>query len=118
MTKVCQMNPHSRTLFEGGIRQVYGNAAEVVKSFPNNSFDIIIHDPPTFVLAGDLYSLEFYSHLHRLLAGKGKLYHYPGDTTSKGGVANGVVQRLKQAGFGGVAIDQEAHGIVAAHGFI
>ena len=46
------MNPHSRDLFTGNIRQLYGNAADVVPTLPDGSFDRIIHDPPTFALAG------------------------------------------------------------------
>jgi hypothetical protein len=118
MTEMCRMNPHSRELFGGQIRQLYGNAADVVPTFPDASFDRIIHDPPTFALAGELFSGEFYGHLRRILAPKGRLYHYIGDPASKsaGNVAKGVVTRLKQAGFGGVAIDYNAHGIIAAHG--
>ena len=117
MTQMCQMNPHSAELFGGEIRQLYGNAADVVPTLPDASFDRIIHDPPTFALAGELFSGEFYGHLRRILAPKGRLYHYIGDPASKsaGNVARGVVQRLKQTGFGGVAIDYDAHGIIAAH---
>jgi predicted methyltransferase len=117
MTQMCQMNPHSKELFSGEIQQLYGNAADVVPTLPDASFDRIIHDPPTFALAGELFSGEFYGHLRRILAPKGRLYHYIGDPASKsaGNVAKGVVQRLKEAGFGGVAIDYDAHGIIAAH---
>lgn len=120
MTQICQMNPHSRMLFQGRIRQLYGNAADVVKTLANKSFDVIIHDPPTFALAGELYSTEFYTDLSRLLKKKGKLYHYVGDpkSKSKGGVVKGVVQRLRQAGFGGVAIDNEAYGVIASRDHI
>ena len=115
MTEMCRMNPHSAALFSGDIRQLYGNAADVVPTLPDESFDRIIHDPPTFALAGELFSEEFYGHLARILRKKGRLYHYIGDPASKsaGNVARGVVTRLKQAGFGGVAIDYDAHGIVA-----
>ena len=120
MTEMCRMNPHSKDLFGGGIRQLYGNAADVVPTLPDASFDRIIHDPPTFALAGELFSAEFYGHLRRILAKKGRLYHYIGDPSSKsaGNVAKGVVQRLKQTGFGGVAIDYNAHGVIAAHGHV
>jgi hypothetical protein len=49
---------------------------------------------------------------------KGILYHYIGDPASKsaGNVAKGAAKRLKKAGFGGVVIDYEAHGILAARG--
>ena len=118
MTIMCQMNPHSHLLFSGQIRQLYGNGADVVPTLPDNSFDRIIHDPPTFALAGELFSEEFYKHLLRILKPNGVLYHYIGDPASKsaGQVAKGAVARLKKAGFGGVVIDYEAHGIVAAAG--
>ena len=116
MTKMCRMNPHSKALFEGEIEQLYGNGADVVKTFEDSCFDVIITDPPTFALAGELYSAEFYADLKRILRPKGKLYHYIGDpkSASGSGVAAGVVRRLKQVGFD-AAIDYDAHGIVAAH---
>ena len=120
MTKMCQMNPHSRALFEGNIEQIFGNGADVVKTFEDKTFDVIVTDPPTFALAGELYSAEFYADLKRILKPKGKLYHYIGDpkSASGSGVAAGVVRRLKQVGFGGVEIDYDAHGIIAAHDHI
>ena len=118
MTHLCRMNPHSSALFSGNIRQLYGNGADVVPTLPDNSFDRIVHDPPTFALAGELFSEAFYGHLLRILKPKGILYHYIGDPASKsaGNVAKGAAKRLKKAGFGGVVIDYEAHGILAARG--
>ena len=118
MTELCRVNPHSSELFSGNIRQLYGNGADVVPTLPDNSFDRIVHDPPTFALAGELFSETFYGHLLRILKPKGILYHYIGDPASKsaGNVAKGAAARLKKAGFGGVVIDYEAHGIIAARG--
>ena len=118
MTLMCRMNPHSAELFSGNIRQLYGNGADVVPTLPDKSFDRIVHDPPTFALAGELFSETFYAHLLRVLKPKGVLYHYIGDPASKsaGNVAKGAAARLKKAGFGGVVIDYEAHGILAARG--
>jgi len=120
MTKMCRMNPHSKLLFSGSIQQLYGNGADVVKTFKDGEFDRIITDPPTFALAGELYSAEFYADLKRILKPKGKVYHYIGDpkSASGGSVAAGVVRRLKAVGFGGVEIDYDAHGIIAAHDHI
>jgi predicted methyltransferase len=120
MTKMCRMNPHSKALFSGRIEQLYGNGADVVKTFKDGEFDRIITDPPTFALAGELYSAEFYADLKRILKPKGKVYHYIGDpkSASGGSVAAGVVRRLKAVGFGGVEIDYDAHGIIAAHDHI
>lgn len=118
MTRLCRVNPHSSELFSGNIRQLYGNGADVVPTLPDASFDRIVHDPPTFALAGELFSEAFYGHLLRVLKPKGVLYHYIGDPASKsaGNVAKGAAARLKKAGFGGVVIDYEAHGILAARG--
>ena len=117
MTAMCRMNPHSRPLFEGGIEQLYGNGADVVKTLPDAEFDVIVHDPPTFSLAGELYSTEFYAELKRILKSKGRIYHYIGDpkSASGSGVAAGVVRRLKEIGLD-AAIDYDAHGIVASRG--
>ena len=117
MTAMCRVNPHSRPLFEGGIEQLYGNGADVVKTLPDAEFDVIVHDPPTFSLAGELYSTEFYAELKRVLKSKGRIYHYIGDpkSASGSGVAAGVVRRLKEIGFD-AAIDYDAHGVVASRG--
>jgi len=115
MTEMCRMNPHSRALFDGSIQQLYGNGADVVKTFADATFDVIITDPPTFALAGELYSAEFYADLKRILRPKGRIYHYIGDPKSSSGssVAAGVVRRLKSVGLD-AAIDYDAHGVVAA----
>lgn len=115
MTEMCRANPRSRALFTGEIRQLYGDAAEVVKTLPDESFDRIVHDPPTFALAGQLFGGEFYADLLRVLKTKGTMYHYVGDPASRsaGNVARGAVGRLKRAGFADAVIDYDAHGIVA-----
>ena len=100
MTEMCRMNPHSAPLFSGDIRQLYGNAADVVPTLPDASFDRIVHDPPTFALAGELFSEEFYRELKRILKKKGRLYHYIGDPASKsaGNVARGGGDAFKAGG--------------------
>jgi hypothetical protein len=68
-----------------------------------------------FSLAGELYSGEFYRHLYRVLARKGRLFHYVGDPDSRSGrnVTRGVVRRLQEAGFGRVVRKPRAFGLVA-----
>ena len=85
------------------------------QAFEDESFTCIIHDPPTFSLAGDLYSGEFYRQLHRRLRRKGRLFHYIGDLESRSGrnVARGVVRRLQEAGFARVVRRPRAFGVVA-----
>lgn len=113
---IARQNPWSQELFaDPKITQVMGDACEVVPTFASERFDRIIHDPPTFALAGELYSGAFYRELYRILKRGGRLFHYIGDPDSKasGGVTRGVVRRLQEAGFSRVVRRAEAYGVVA-----
>lgn len=114
--EIARLNPWSRTLFtSANIHQIMGDAYEVVPTFEDESFARIIHDPPTFSLAGDLYSGAFYQQLYRVLKRGGRLFHYIGDPNSKasGGVTKGALRRLQEAGFTRVVRKPEAYGVVA-----
>lgn len=114
--EVARLNPWSRELFDHPrIRQVIGDAAEVIAEFADHAFDRIIHDPPMVALAGELYSGAFYAQLARVLARKGRLFHYIGDPESATGrrVTAGVIRRLGEAGFARVVRHPEAFGVVA-----
>jgi predicted methyltransferase len=113
---IAQLNPWSQGLFANPkITQVMGDAYEVVPTFADESFGRIMHDPPTFKLAGELYSGAFYGELYRILKRGGRLFHYIGDPNSKAssGVTRGVVRRLQEAGFSRVVRRAEAYGVVA-----
>jgi predicted methyltransferase len=113
---MCRANPWSRALFDHPkIEQRIGDAFEIVPTFAANSFDAILHDPPTMALAGELYSLEFYERLRRVLRPNGKLFHYIGDPLSKfgAGATRGVLERLKQAGFKRFKTAPQAFGVTA-----
>ena len=92
-----------------------GDSFDVVQTFQDGEFQGIIHDPPVFGLGGQLYSAEFYTHLHRILARRGKLFHYIGNPESPSGrkTTKGVITRLKQVGFKRVTRYPEAFGVVA-----
>ncbi len=114
--EVARYNPWSRALFTSpAIRQIVGDAYDEVQGLADESFARIIHDPPIFSLAGELYSGVFYRQLFRVLRRGGRLFHYIGNLESKqgGGLARGVVRRLKEAGFGRVDRRPEAFGVVA-----
>jgi hypothetical protein len=114
--EIARLNPWSQALFQTPkIRQIMGDAYEVVQTFEDGSFSRIIHDPPTFSLAGELYSGAFYQQLFRVLKRGGRLFHYIGDPNSKasGGVTKGALKRLKEAGFARVVRKPEAYGVVA-----
>ena len=113
---MARLNPWSRELFDNPkIKQIMGDASEVVRDFADESFARIIHDPPTFSLAGDLYAGAFYRQLYRVLRRGGRLYHYIGDPNSKasGGVTKGALRRLQEAGFTRVTRNADAYGVVA-----
>ena len=114
--QVCRGNPWSQGLFDNPkITQKIGDSFEVVQELDDASFTRIIHDPPAFALAGDLYSGEFYRELHRLLRNNGRLFHYVGDPESKSGhsITVGVMRRLEQAGFRDVRRAPRAFGVTA-----
>ncbi len=76
-------------------------AVEVAR-LPDQSVDAVLHDPPRFGTAGDLYSQAFYDHLVRVLKRRGRLFHYtgtPNKLTTGRDVPNEVAKRLRHAGF-------------------
>jgi hypothetical protein len=114
--EIARANPWSRELFDNPtIEQIIGDTYEVVQTFEDGTFSRIIHDPPIFSLAGELYSGVFYQHLFRVLKQGGRVFHYIGNLESKsgGGVARGVVRRLREAGFERVTRKPDAFGVVA-----
>jgi predicted methyltransferase len=99
---ICKINPWSRDLFTNPkIHKIIGNSAFLVEMFSDGAFNAIIHDPPTFNLAGDLYAQSLYRTFYRILKEKGRLFHYIGNPESRSGatVGRGVVERLKSVGF-------------------
>ena len=72
------------------------------RCIPDGSVDAVLHDPPRFGIAGELYSAAFYQQLARVLRRKGLLFHYTGSPnalTSGRDVPREVARRLQGAGF-------------------
>ena len=69
--ELAKINPYSEELFKGGIKIILGDAYDVIKTFKDEEFDVVIHDPPRFSLAGHLYSEEFYKEIFRVLKKSG-----------------------------------------------
>lgn len=116
VVEVCRLNPWSRDLFHNPkITMMIGDAFEEIRKFKDRSFKRIIHDPPTFSLAGELYSTDFYRQLRRVLKSSGRLFHYVGDPNSRSGrsVTKGVIRRLQEAGFTRIKSRPMAFGVVA-----
>ena len=101
--EIAKYNPWSQELFNNKkISVLKTNVFDKIKVFKSQMFDVVIHDPPRLTLATELYSLEFYKQVFRVLKNNGKLYHYTGSPGSKFRHINligNVSKRLKQAGF-------------------
>lgn len=94
-------NPWSPTEGEG-FTLTQGDVSEQIAQLQEASFDAILHDPPRFGIAGELYSQNFYNQLARVLKRKGRLFHYtgtPNKLTTGRDVPNEVAKRLRLAGF-------------------
>jgi predicted methyltransferase len=79
-----------------------GDVAKEIATIASASIDAILHDPPRFGIAGELYSQKFYDELARVIRRKGRLFHYtgtPNKLTSGRDVPNEVATRLRRAGF-------------------
>ncbi len=80
---------------------------------PSESVDAILHDPPRFGIAGELYSQAFYEQLARVLKRRGRLFHYTGAPNRLGSgrdLPAEVATRLRRAGF---TARPEADGVLA-----
>ena len=113
--EIAQLNPWSKELFNNKkISILKTSIFDEVKLFKSNIFDAVIHDPPRLSLAIELYSLEFYKQLFRVLKKDGKIYHYTGSPGSKFrriDLAKNVGQRLRAAGL--MDIKKSHYGLTA-----
>ena len=117
MVLLADYNPWSQPLFHDiKIKLSIDDSSTAIKYFGTGFFSAIIHDPPRMALSPELYSLEFYRQLFRVLQKGGKLYHYTGSPGEKRGIniVKGVVKRLKEAGFQNAAERKDVLGVVAA----
>ncbi len=109
---IAKHNPYSKPFFDnivgdeyppvGKIKHILGDAKEVIKTFRDEQFEYILHDPPRFNIAEELYSNEFYQHLYRILKYNGKILHYVGSPKIKYknvDIIGNIIKRLKNAGF-------------------
>lgn len=111
--EIARLNPYSIKLFNNKkIELINWDINKIIKTFKNNEFDAIIHDPPTFKLAGELYGRDFYKQLYRVLSDNGELFHYTGRVGIWGGRSfiDEVTKRLKEIGFRNIkkVMDEQA----------
>jgi predicted methyltransferase len=95
------LNPWSPEV-GGALTLTQGDIAEQIVALPKDSVDAVLHDPPRFGIAGELYSQVFYDQLARVLKRNGRLFHYtgtPNKLSSGRDLPNEVSKRLRTAGF-------------------
>ncbi len=86
----------------GRLELTHGDVSEAIVRIPDASVDALLHDPPRFGIAGELYSQVFYDQLARVLRRGGRLFHYTGSPnalTSGRDVPREVAKRLEKSGF-------------------
>ena len=86
----------------GRLRLTHGDVAQAIERIGDAAMDAVLHDPPRFGIAGELYSQVFYDQLARVLRKGGRLFHYtgaPNKLTSGRDVPREVATRLQKAGF-------------------
>ena len=106
------LNPWSPEV-GGALTLTEGDIAKEIVGIPDASVDAILHDPPRFGIAGELYSQAFYDQLARVAKRKGRVFHYtgtPNKLTTGRDVPNEVATRLRRAGF---ATELNGDGVVA-----
>lgn len=107
IVKMATLNPWSRQLFTEKIERIVADAVDFLRKC-GEEFDVVMHDPPSFRVAGELYSTEFYRLLYRVVRRGGVVVHYVGQPGVKRGFAlyRGVVERMRKAGFKAVHIPE------------
>jgi predicted methyltransferase len=86
----------------GRLQLTHADVSQVIAQIADASVDALLHDPPRFGIAGELYSQVFYDQLARVLRRGGRLFHYtgsPNKLTSDRDVPREVATRLEKAGF-------------------
>lgn len=80
----------------------HADVSQTITRIADASVDALLHDPPRFGIAGELYSQVFYDQLARVLRRGGRLFHYtgsPNKLTSGRDVPREVASRLEKAQF-------------------
>ena len=86
----------------GRLELAHADVSQAIAQIGDASVDALLHDPPRFGIAGELYSQVFYDQLARVLRRGGRLFHYtgsPNKLTSDRDVPREVARRLEKAGF-------------------
>jgi len=110
---IAKQNEFSKEFFENltdrfppeqkKIKLFLNNATEVIKKFDSEIFDAILHEPPRFNIAEELYTKSFYEQLYRILKPNHKILHYVGNPHTKHpkykNVIPNIIKKLSDVGF-------------------
>ena len=113
---MAKWNPWSKELFERKRIEIVGEKScfDYIKEAPEGKFTKIIHDPPRFSKAGELYSREFYRELRRVCKPRSLLFHYVGSLgKKKRDIMGEVAERLEECGWKILKKDKRLQGIIA-----
>jgi predicted methyltransferase len=97
-----QVAPTDHATADARLELKHADVAVEINTLAAGCVDAVLHDPPRFGIAGELYSQVFYDQLARVLRRNGKLFHYtgtPNKLTSGRDVPGEVAKRLQRAGF-------------------
>jgi predicted methyltransferase len=112
---LAQWNPLSGPVFQkdGKIMMLKGSVAESIKGFAGGMFSAVVHDPPRFSHAPELYALDFYKELHRVCLPGARVFHYVGSVGKGKGrkIDKEVSDRLLQAGFRKIEYVEKLQGL-------
>lgn len=106
------LNPWSPRA-EAPLSLTQGSILDHIGTLADASVDAVLHDPPRFGIAGELYSQSFYGQLARVLRPGGRLFHYtgtPNKLSSGRDLPREVSARLQKAGF---ITDLDGDGVLA-----
>jgi predicted methyltransferase len=90
-----------------------GDITEHIRALPRSSIDAVLHDPPRFGIAGELYAQDFYEELARVLKPGGKLFHYIGTPNRLSGGRDVPKEVSKRLGYAGFATQPVLDGVIA-----
>ncbi len=86
----------------GRLHLRHADIVQAIGGIADASVDAILHDPPRFGIAGELYAQAFYEQLARVLRRGGRLFHYTGSPnrlSSGRDLPREVARRLETVGF-------------------
>ncbi|MBD3389958.1 SAM-dependent methyltransferase [Candidatus Micrarchaeota archaeon] len=113
---MAKWNPWSQKLFESQNIKIVEeeSCSEYIGVLEKGEFTKIIHDPPRFSKAGELYSGEFYRNLRKVCKKGGLLFHYVGGFgKEKRDIGREVAFRLEKSGWKVTRRDNRLQGLIA-----